>query len=155
MFWCDKEFKGYYFISNHFARVHDGKRCVCKCGYDLISDVCIQNGCSKSMGKIEIGDEIRDEINDLVKDIVEYKTHKLDEEEDKVNDEDEKYNFSNGKGLRREPGRACNNCKVSKHITGFDLKKYIWKDCNASKVKFEHCSSILSFSGLWGHIKST
>ena len=34
----------------------------------------------------------------------------------------------------------------------FDINKYTCKDCSASKVKCEHCSSIVSFSGLRGHI---
>ena len=61
----------------NYARLHDDKRGVCYCGYDLLSGVCIRNVCSKSMFKIKIGDEITDqrscfadEFNDLVKGIV-------------------------------------------------------------------------------------
>ena len=34
-FECNKEIGGYYFIKSHYARLHDDKRDVCKCGYDF------------------------------------------------------------------------------------------------------------------------
>ena len=51
--------------------------------------------------------------------------------------------------------KVCNKCKVIKQITSFDKKKSKYKECNSSKVKCEYCSSIISFSGLRGHIKNS
>ena len=38
-------------------------------------------------------------------------------------------------------------------MTNFDLKKYVFTDCIASQVKFEHCGSTVRFIGLKSHIK--
>ena len=50
--------------------------------------------------------------------------------------------------------KVCNRGRVIKQITSFDKKKSICKECNSTKVKCEHCTSILSFSGLKGKIKT-
>ena len=42
---------------------------------------------------------------------------------------------------------------MSQNVRDFDLKEFICKDCKASKVKSEHCSSVFSFSGFRSHIK--
>ena len=110
---------------------------MCKCGYDLFSGVC------KSDFK----------IHELVDYIAKSKAHKLDEGEDKDKDEDADFICRNGKEIRYEPRGACNKCKVIKHIIDFDINKCTSKDCNASKLKCERCSSIVIFSGLRGHTK--
>ena len=51
--------------------------------------------------------------------------------------------------------KICNRCRVIKQITSFDKKKSICKECNSTKVKCEYCTSMLSFSGLKGHIKNS
>ena len=51
--------------------------------------------------------------------------------------------------------KVCNRCGVAKQITSFDKKKAICKECNSIKVRCEYCSSIISFSGIKGHIKSS
>ena len=93
-------------IKCHYAKVHDDRRGVCKCGYDLFSGICIKNGCGKSEisgrgfafvypiasqiseAALRISDENGDQINDLVKDILKEKTHKFDKDEDIDKDED-------------------------------------------------------------------
>ena len=42
-----------------------------------------------------------------------------------------------------------------KQITSFDKKKSICKECSSKKVNCEYCSSIIRFSGLKSHIKSS
>ena len=49
--------------------------------------------------------------------------------------------------------KAFNRCRVIKEITCFVKKKAICKECNATKVKCEHFTAIISFSWLKGHIK--
>ena len=48
-----------------------------------------------------------------------------------------------------------NRCRVIKRITSFDQKKSLCNECNSTKVKCEYCTSLLSFSGLKGHIKNS
>ena len=57
--------------------------------------------------------------------------------------------------VEQEPRRICIKCMVIKHIIDSDKNKYTCKDCNASKIKCEHCSSNVSFSGLRVHIKKS
>ena len=109
-FECNEEFGRSYSLNCHYARLHDEKRGVCRCGYDLFSLICIKNGCSKSMSKTKVGDEITYEIIDLFKDVVKDRTHKFDEDEDR--DEDEGYLFNNNKEVRREPRKLLINVRL-------------------------------------------
>ena len=84
----------------------------------------------------------------------------IDKSFDKDEDEEEDYTYTrsdfavnNGLRIRHQPKRACKKCKVIKQITGFVLKNYICKDCNAGRNNCEHCSSIVIFSGSRSHIK--
>ena len=50
--------------------------------------------------------------------------------------------------------KACNRRGVIKEIICFDKKKAICTKCNATKMKCEYCTSIISFSWLKGHMKN-
>ena len=51
--------------------------------------------------------------------------------------------------------KNCNRSGVIKQITFFDKKKSICNKCNSTKVKCEYWTSLLSLSGLKGHIKNS